>query len=143
MPDHCGCYFFFQAEDGIRDLYVTGVQTCALPISFTRSKGGGLDMRPRITALAAALLAPVFLASARGVVQTRAPRGDADWPMFRHDAAGTGHSALAQITAGNVAKLSRAWTYSLQSATPAPATGRGGAGGPNSEATPIVVNGVM
>src|SRR5690349_23499674 len=26
-------YFFFQAEDGIRDLYVTGVQTCALPIS--------------------------------------------------------------------------------------------------------------
>src|SRR2546430_12010960 len=27
-----GCYFFFQAEDGIRDLTVTGVQTCALPI---------------------------------------------------------------------------------------------------------------
>src|SRR5690349_23339707 len=25
-------HFFFQAEDGIRDLYVTGVQTCALPI---------------------------------------------------------------------------------------------------------------
>src|SRR5438874_2851418 len=30
----CGLclFFFFQAEDGIRDLYVTGVQTCALPI---------------------------------------------------------------------------------------------------------------
>src|SRR6266496_6477766 len=27
-----GDVFFFQAEDGIRDLYVTGVQTCALPI---------------------------------------------------------------------------------------------------------------
>src|SRR2546430_10641410 len=27
-------YFFFQAEDGIRDLTVTGVQTCALPISI-------------------------------------------------------------------------------------------------------------
>src|SRR2546427_12558252 len=26
--------FFFQAEDGIRDLTVTGVQTCALPISI-------------------------------------------------------------------------------------------------------------
>ena len=26
------CYFFFQAEDGIRDWSVTGVQTCALPI---------------------------------------------------------------------------------------------------------------
>src|SRR5699024_12187527 len=27
------CYVFFQAEDGIRDRNVTGVQTCALPIS--------------------------------------------------------------------------------------------------------------
>src|SRR5256885_2454897 len=27
------CFFFFQAEDGIRDYKVTGVQTCALPIS--------------------------------------------------------------------------------------------------------------
>src|SRR3990170_8446179 len=26
------CFFFFQAEDGIRDDLVTGVQTCALPI---------------------------------------------------------------------------------------------------------------
>src|SRR2546428_5090817 len=29
-------FFFFQAEDGIRDLIVTGVQTCALPISMAR-----------------------------------------------------------------------------------------------------------
>src|SRR5690606_39723009 len=31
----CDSYviFFFQAEDGIRDFHVTGVQTCALPIS--------------------------------------------------------------------------------------------------------------
>src|SRR5438874_5861051 len=29
-------FFFFQAEDGIRDLYVTGVQTCALPIFALR-----------------------------------------------------------------------------------------------------------
>src|SRR5439155_5635296 len=28
-----GVFFFFQAEDGIRDGHVTGVQTCALPIS--------------------------------------------------------------------------------------------------------------
>jgi len=26
------CFFFFQAEDGIRGIGVTGVQTCALPI---------------------------------------------------------------------------------------------------------------
>src|SRR2546422_11109264 len=29
----CVFFFFFQAEDGIRDVAVTGVQTCALPIS--------------------------------------------------------------------------------------------------------------
>src|SRR5439155_17348374 len=29
--------FFFQAEDGIRDGHVTGVQTCALPISLRRT----------------------------------------------------------------------------------------------------------
>src|SRR2546430_14279325 len=33
-----GVVFFFQAEDGIRDLTVTGVQTCALPIS-SRTRG--------------------------------------------------------------------------------------------------------
>src|SRR5438552_12787620 len=31
-------FFFFQAEDGIRDDLVTGVQTCALPISGHRTK---------------------------------------------------------------------------------------------------------
>src|SRR5690606_39740574 len=30
--------FFFQAEDGIRDFHVTGVQTCALPISRSPSR---------------------------------------------------------------------------------------------------------
>src|SRR6266403_4557166 len=32
-----GAFFFFQAEAGIRGLYVTGVQTCALPISCALS----------------------------------------------------------------------------------------------------------
>src|SRR5262249_59133125 len=32
--------FFFQAEDGIRDWSVTGVQTCALPISIYRELDG-------------------------------------------------------------------------------------------------------
>src|SRR2546426_5215873 len=32
-------FFFFQAEDGIRDYKVTGVQTCALPISDRDSAG--------------------------------------------------------------------------------------------------------
>src|SRR5204863_4492156 len=37
-------FFFFQAEDGIRDLYVTGVQTCALPISKRGDPGFGPGM---------------------------------------------------------------------------------------------------
>src|SRR5256886_6703550 len=38
-------FFFFQAEDGIRDLTVTGVQTCALPICLAADgrPGGGAD----------------------------------------------------------------------------------------------------
>src|SRR5258707_14111313 len=35
-------FFFFQAEDGIRDIGVTGVQTCALPIS---AAGAGATLR--------------------------------------------------------------------------------------------------
>src|SRR2546422_7840024 len=31
-------FFFFQAEDGIRDVAVTGVQTCALPISHALAR---------------------------------------------------------------------------------------------------------
>src|SRR5438874_11832995 len=44
-------FFFFQAEDGIRDLYVTGVQTCALPIyahretPLVRAPAGSRDER--------------------------------------------------------------------------------------------------
>src|SRR5205809_1445697 len=34
-------FFFFQAEDGIRDVAVTGVQTCALPISFYKPPDDG------------------------------------------------------------------------------------------------------
>src|SRR2546429_6362627 len=43
-------FFFFQAEDGIRDVAVTGVQTCALPISrraFFPSASGRPSPRSR------------------------------------------------------------------------------------------------
>src|SRR3989440_8853888 len=69
-------FFFFQAEDGIRDLIVTGVQTCALPISVGRA-GASLDARERAprafvrrresSAVCARLERAVFLpADARG-----------------------------------------------------------------------------
>src|SRR5207248_6972132 len=38
MSPRLPCLFFFQAEDGIRDRTVTGVQTCALPISPARRR---------------------------------------------------------------------------------------------------------
>src|SRR5687767_15570527 len=38
-------FFFFQAEDGIRDKLVTGVQTCALPISRPHVSWGTLPRR--------------------------------------------------------------------------------------------------
>src|SRR2546421_330548 len=43
----CLFFFFFQAEDGIRDLIVTGVQTCALPI-WRRRAASPHGTRPRI-----------------------------------------------------------------------------------------------
>src|SRR2546427_6849377 len=54
-------FFFFQAEDGIRDLTVTGVQTCALPILPGAGEGSLADClqrameqrRSRLLALAA------------------------------------------------------------------------------------------
>src|SRR3712207_2998280 len=44
-------FFFFQAEDGIRDIGVTGVQTCALPISTREDGASGVSSicpKPRI-----------------------------------------------------------------------------------------------
>src|SRR5690348_17738053 len=40
------CFFFFQAEDGIRDGRVTGVQTCALPI-WARGDQSSVRLVPR------------------------------------------------------------------------------------------------
>src|SRR5687768_18146873 len=40
MSRYVGVFFFFQAEDGIRDVAVTGVQTCALPICQRRRQSG-------------------------------------------------------------------------------------------------------
>src|SRR5256885_7726817 len=60
VPVMIGLFFFFQAEDGIRDYKVTGVQTCALPISGHgprrwRTPNPGPTGRPRPRRAPAAL----------------------------------------------------------------------------------------
>src|SRR5258707_8177824 len=42
----CRFFFFFQAEDGIRDIGVTGVQTCALPIFHGELATLGIKVAP-------------------------------------------------------------------------------------------------
>jgi glucose dehydrogenase len=64
-----------------------------------------------------------------------------DWPMYRGDLAGTGHSPLSEITADNVAGLARAWSYPL--GADGPTDGAGQSRDPSSQATPIVVGGAM
>ena len=67
---------------------------------------------------------------------------DGDWPMYRGDLAGTGYSALAEITTANVGHLAPAWTYALASSPGEDAAGDRGRPA-RSQATPIVVDGLM
>jgi quinoprotein glucose dehydrogenase len=94
-----------------------------------------------LTAIGSAALT-VGVAEPAAAAPQAAGAAGVDWPVYRHDHAGTGSSPLTQINKDNVARIAEAWTYSLAAATP-PASGRGGAAGPNSQATPIVVGGVM
>jgi quinoprotein glucose dehydrogenase len=76
--------------------------------------------------------------------------GQTDWPTYGRDPGGQRYSALTQINPGNVTKLVRVWTYHMK---PASAAARAGEtnpsprgrrrGAPESEATPLVVGGVM
>src|SRR3712207_7697366 len=71
-------FFFFQAEDGIRDIGVTGVQTCALPIFIAAVADHPITATPGT----AHALRPAMLAHQRealGVVQPR----NTGWALFR------------------------------------------------------------
>src|SRR5256886_6071219 len=80
----CGfIFFFFQAEDGIRDLTVTGVQTCALPISGAApASGARLDLARR-------RFVPLPRAHAR-------PQGDALRLLSPHRIRSAGRGVIAQ-----------------------------------------------
>src|SRR5688572_32040071 len=71
LPTCCLCFFFFfQAEDGIRDLTVTGVQTCALPIFLRLLLRGDRGHERRVRADGAA---------AMGEGAALSPRRDRRW----------------------------------------------------------------
>src|SRR5690606_39737953 len=53
-------FFFFQAEDGIRDFHVTGVQTCALPISYSLGRPGMLNLLLGAVVISQILFLPVY-----------------------------------------------------------------------------------
>jgi len=100
----------------------------------------------RVTSIGAtgALLLAVLAGSGQAQrAKPSASRGqaaipDADWPMYRRDLSGTGYSPLARVDRKNVKDLTQAWTYSLQAEAPV-----AGAPALASQATPIVLNGVM
>src|SRR2546426_2988057 len=58
-------FFFFQAEDGIRDYKVTGVQTCALPISPGRCDGRRFTNSPDVAVSPASSKTPAGLGPMR------------------------------------------------------------------------------
>jgi glucose dehydrogenase len=72
------------------------------------------------------------LLAASMVLRLSAQAGD--WPNVGNDPGGMRFSSLTQITPANVSKLVRAWTYDI---------GEPGGGFRGTEATPIVVNGIM
>src|SRR5207248_7410955 len=68
-------FFFFQAEDGIRDRTVTGVQTCALPISSPAGRRAARAAAPAACAPAGTRAAPGTGTSRRRAPRYRAARG--------------------------------------------------------------------
>src|SRR5256886_8407895 len=72
-------FFFFQAEDGIRDLTVTGVQTCALPISATEPFPWFCDLEPQLAARVWAHRSREFPGSADPAAATTYASARLDW----------------------------------------------------------------
>src|SRR5256885_9485820 len=78
-----GVFFFFQAEDGIRDYKVTGVQTCALPIAMACAgpvvavAGGGIPEVLGGTGVLAPADDPAAFARALGELLADPQRRDA------------------------------------------------------------------
>src|ERR1022692_5224970 len=97
----CWFFFFFQAEDGIRDYKVTGVQTCALPIyryaqdvQDAHDGEGGGQFRPQVLQLQADRLKPVASVDRLGVQGEQLSREPGGRVVVQH--AGGQHDPLLQ-----------------------------------------------
>jgi len=93
----------------------------------------------------------LFLASAAIAASAQAAGpADSDWPSYGNDQGATRYSTLKQITPENVSKLQVAWTYHMRPAGYVPPPLPPGlppgfrlTGFSSSQATPIVIKGVM
>src|SRR5207244_5149019 len=98
--------FFFQAEDGIRDDLVTGVQTCALPICAALA-GRLFEVRARCTAVAAdrARTRPDRRWSPRNESAVREPLAVIEAGIAASKASGAARSEERRVGKG------RGWTW--------------------------------
>src|SRR6266704_1925928 len=104
--------FFFQAEDGLRDRNVTGVQTCALPISSPtaasgeRTDPGGANAAGIWVSLrsAAGSVAPASMSRVATVTPTPGP-ASARWPEARDASARTKRNEASPQAAATVRKI--------------------------------------
>src|SRR5207302_5661336 len=85
----------FQAEDGIRDFHVTGVQTCALPI-FGQWKGR-LDLFPWIGAAVAAVIGAHILPAGWHIIAGGSPAARSEHGAMVSDATAAGVVLLLKI----------------------------------------------
>src|SRR5204863_403785 len=101
-------FFFFQAEDGIRDLYVTGVQTCALPI-LPRLRGGEpVRLRHADRArLLGVVVPPVRVGGAPAHRRAGAVREAHRLPRRRHEGLRTRRAPLAAQARGHLSERPR------------------------------------
>ena len=89
------------------------------------------------TATAATVAGAALLACGTG------SEGIGDWAMYRGDAAGTGYSSVQELTLANVGGLVQAWSYSLAPAAAPAGDVEQQTRSARSQATPIVVDGLM
>src|SRR5688500_19767346 len=94
-------YFFFQAEDGIRDYKVTGVQTCALPIydmvAYTPDQSGLYGIRLTLAAPGDHVVLPEIIS--KEPLGPAVRQGDDQW--FRSEERRVGKECRAREPAHN------------------------------------------